>query len=59
MNIVTAQQGMLFASLALEQSLKITLYLWKRGIFPSVLIEQGRSPPPPPPDNPWLFSIKL
>ena len=38
-----AQQGMLFASLTLEQGIKITLSLWKKLYFTlGSTLEQGR-----------------
>ena len=41
--VCAAQQGMLFASLTLEQGIKITLSLWKRVYFTlGLTLEQGR-----------------
>ena len=42
--VCAAQQGMLFASLTLEQAIKITLSLWKRVYFAKLglTLEQGQ-----------------
>ena len=50
-----AQQGMVFASLSLEQGIQITVSVWDRGIF---YVQFGSGTGSIFPQNPRLFTIK-